>query len=97
MTKKLQAPISVDLKIKVTNDAQIGEVTIGMPLGRYITEQELRDRVAQFEKEEMPEGFRMMNKREWFNSVFGQCREEDDEGNPQFINWAMPGGDNWEA
>lgn len=43
MTTKLQAPITIDLKIKITNDTQIGEVTIGMPMGRYITEQELRD------------------------------------------------------
>ncbi|MDH5857757.1 hypothetical protein E8K88_01435 [Lampropedia aestuarii] len=97
MTAKLQAPITVDLKIKITNDTQIGEVTIGMPMGRYITEQELRDRVAQFEKEEMPEGFRLMNKREWFDSVFGLCHDgEDDDGNPQYLSYAMPGGDEWD-
>lgn len=83
MTAKMQAPISIDLKIKITNDDQIGEVTIGMTLGRFATEQELRDRVAKFEKEEMPEGFRMMSKREWFNSIFGQARDEDDDdGSP---------------
>lgn len=96
MTDKLQAPIEVELKISITNgEGKIGTVTIGMGNGSYPAEQELRDRVAKFVSEEMPEGFRLMTKREWFNNLFGQARDEDEDGNPVFMNFAMPGGEHW--
>ena len=96
VTDKLQAPIEVELKINITDGkTKVGTVTIGMGNGSYPTEQELRDRVAKFASEEMPDGFRLMTKREWFNSLFGQAREEDDEGNTTLMNFAMPGGENW--
>lgn len=96
MSEKLQAPIEIELKIGITNGkGQIGTVTIGMGHGSYPTEQDLRERVAKFASEEMPDDFRLMSKREWFNNLFGRCRDEDDEGNPIFMNYAMPGGEEW--
>lgn len=96
MTQKPQAPIEVDLKISITDGVgKIGTVTIGMGHGAYPTEQELRDRVAKFESQEMPDGFRMMTKREWFNNLFGQCQDQDGDGEVTYMDWAMPGGDEW--
>lgn len=96
VTQKLQAPIEVDLKISITDGiGKIGTVTIGMGRGAYPTEQELRDRVAKFASEEMPDGFRLMTKREWFNDLFGQCRDQGDDGEVTYMDWAMPGGDDW--
>lgn len=96
MTQKLQAPIEVDLKISITDGVgKIGTVSIGMGHGAYPTEQELRDRVAKFASKEIPDGFRLMTKREWFNNLFGQCRDQDDDGEVSYMDWAMPGGDDW--
>lgn len=93
-----QAPIEIELKINITDGSgKIGTVTIGMALGSYPSEQELRDRVAKFASEEMPSGFRLMNKREWFNNIFGQCRDEDEDGEVIYMNYAIPGGDDWSA
>lgn len=98
MEVKIQGPIEVEIKVSITDDeGRHGIATLSMTNGRYPTEQELRNAVAKFEKESMPDGFRMMNKREWFNSVFGQCPEVGDDGEPEYINYAMPGGDNWSA
>lgn len=95
MQVKIQGPIEVEIKVSVINaEGHHGEATLGLTKGRYPTEQELRNAVAKFEKESMPDGFRLMTKREWFNSIFGQCHEE---GEDEPINFAMPGGDNWSA
>lgn len=97
MTVKLQAPIALELKISITDgEGRDGVVTIGMGKGQYLDAQAVRDRVAKFAGEEMPDGFRMMTKREWFNSVFGQCIDQDEDGELTRMDWAMPGGDNWD-
>lgn len=93
---KLQAPIEVELKVSITDGMRNGVVTIGMPLGQYIDAGQLRARVEKFCTEEMPKGFRLMTKREWFNSQFGQAREEDEDGNMVAVNIAMPGGEDWQ-
>lgn len=97
MTAKMKAPIQIDLKIKITNGSQDGVVTIGMGHACFPTEQEFRDRIAKFADEEMPDGFRLMTKREWFNSLFGQCAEQDEDGETTYIDYAMPGGNDWDA
>lgn len=97
MTVKLQAPIEVEIKISIINDeGHEGVATLGIARGRYPDEAAIRESVAKFEKEQMPDGFRLMTKREWFNTIFGQCREEDEDGEPIYMNYAMPGGDNWD-
>lgn len=94
----LQAPIEVEIKISIKHDngAQ-GVATIGMPVGRYPTEEEIRARVAQFAEKEVPDGFRLMTKREWFNATVGQAREEDDDGDVHLVDFAIPGGNSWDA
>ena len=97
MSVKIQGPIEVEIKVSITDDeGRHGIATLSMTNGRYPTEQELRNAVAKFEKESMPDGFRMMTKREWFNSVFGQCIDQDEDGELTRMDWAMPGGDNWD-
>lgn len=98
MAVKLQAPIELELKISIINDdGQQGVATVSMARGRYADEAAIRECVAKFEREGMPDGFRLMTKREWFNSIFGQAREEDEDGEAHYMNFAMPGGDNWDA
>lgn len=97
MTVKLQAPIQLELKISITDgEGRDGIVTIEMGKGQYLDAQAVRDRVAKFAGEEMPDGFRLMTKREWFRSLFGQCREEGEDGEIISMDWAMPGGGNWD-
>lgn len=94
---KLQAPIEIDLFIFITNGESTGKVTIGMTKGAYCTEQALRERVAKFEKEEMPEGFRLETKREWFDRTVGKVFDgADDDGKPVYLSAAMPGGRDWD-
>ncbi len=97
MTIKLQAPITVKIAVSIINDAtgQHGVATYSLAKGRFHDEASLREELASFESKHMPEGFRLMTKREWFNSEFGQIPEDDGDGNIQYINVAMPGGDNW--
>lgn len=95
MEVKIQGPIQIEIKVSITDDeGRHGEATLSMTKGRYPSEEELRNAVTKFEKESMPDGFRLMTKREWFNSIFGQCYEE---GEDEPINFAMPGGDSWSA
>lgn len=93
-----QGPVEIDLKLHITDGIQFGEVTIGMSIGHYSDEQSQRDRVAKFVAEEMPEGFRLMSKREWFDMKIGKAYDgQDEDGNPMFIRVAIPGGDAWAA
>lgn len=97
MTVKLQAPIRVELAISIINDAtgQKGVATYSVARGRFHDEASLRAGLAEFESKHMPEGFRLMTKREWFNREIGQIPEDDGDGNIQYMNVAMPGGENW--
>jgi hypothetical protein len=94
---KIQGPVEVELKISITNEEQHGVVTISMGKGRYPTEGELRERVVQFENEEMPTGFRLMTKREWWDSVCPPSYDEDEDGVRHKTRFAVPGGDDYDA
>lgn len=94
---KIQGPIEVEIKVSITNGEGIsGAATIGMGVGKYPTEAELRERVAKFEKDEMPEGFRLMTKREWWDTVCQPTYEEGDDGERIPVRFAIPGGDQYE-
>ena len=97
MELQLQAPITVQLEIGVINDANgtKGLATFAKGKGRFLTDQELRGVLADFVENHMPEGFRLMTKREWFNEEVGQAVEMDDDGDPIRMNFAMPGGEHW--
>lgn len=97
MAITLQAPITVQLAISIINDktGQEGVATYSVARGRFHDEASLRAGLAEFESKHMPDGFRLMTKREWFNSEFGQIPEDDGDGNIEYMNVAMPGGDDW--
>lgn len=96
---KLQAPVEIEVKVSITNEggSKVGTVTIGIGAGRYPSEAEMRESVAEFVKDQMPDGFRLMTKREWFNNKFGQAIDVDDDGEPIRVNFAIPGGEDWDA
>lgn len=93
---KIQGPIDVELKVGITNGEVQGVATIGMKRGIYPTESELRDRVAQFEQDEMPDGFRLMTKREWWGTVCQPDYDEDEDGKRHAMHFAVPGGDDYD-
>lgn len=66
---KIQGPVEVELKIHITNGEMSGVATVGMGVGKYPTDQELRDRVEKFAAEEMPDGFRLMERPEYWGFV----------------------------
>lgn len=95
---KIQGPVEVELKVSVTNgNGTSGVATIGLGVGTYPTESELRERVARFVQEEMPEGFRLMTKREYFDTICPPTYEEDEDGRRIPMRFAMPGGDDYDA
>lgn len=86
---KIQAPVTVELKISITNGKRKGVVTFGMGNGVYPTEAEMRDAVARAVNDKaIPEGWRLMTKREWWDQL---CAENFGH------RYAMPGGDGFDA
>lgn len=45
---KIQGPIEIEIKVYIADGTRSGVATITMGKGTYPTEQELRDRVAEF-------------------------------------------------
>lgn len=84
---KIQGPVEVELKIHITDGEMAGVATVGMGVGKFPTEQDLRDRVEKFAAKEMPDGFRLMDKQTYWGYVsvenFG-------------IRTACPGGDEFD-
>lgn len=99
MTVKLQAPLTVQIAVSIINDTsgQQGVATYSLARGRFHDEASIKAGLAEFESKHMPEGFRLMTKREWFNNEFGQVPEDDGDGNIVHVNVSMPGGENWDA
>lgn len=87
----MEGPIEIDLKIAIINDeAQTaGTVTIGMGMAHYPSREELRACLEKFAVEEMPEGFRLMNKREYFNAKVRELTGSRER-------FAIPGGNEWD-
>lgn len=94
---KIQGPIAVEMKVSITNGEMSGVATIGLGKGKYPTEAELREAVAKFERDEMPEGFRLMTKREWWDTVCPPTYEEEEDGERYAMRFAVPGGDDYDA
>ena len=94
---KIQGPVEVELKVSITDGEMAGVVTITLGKGKYPTEEELREAVTKFEHEGMPEGFRLMNKREWWDTVCPPTYEEDEDGERHAMRFAVPGGDDYDA
>lgn len=65
----LHGPVSLEMDIYITNDEQTGVVTVDVgERGRYASQAYLK---GEFDKvvAELPDGFRPMNKREFFNAL----------------------------
>lgn len=89
---KMQGPVEVDLKVGIINEedsGQEGVVTIGMGMAQFQSEAALREAFTKFVNEEMPEGFRLMNKREYFNKMI-----RDLTGSRE--RFAIPGSLDWD-
>lgn len=96
---KIQGPVEIEIKVYITDGKRSGAATIGMGLGSFgLAEQRMRERVQKFAAEEMPDGFRLMTKREFFDhAVLPPQRVEDDDGEVYTQRFAMPGGDDFDA
>lgn len=94
---KLQAPIELEMKVSITNDEGLsGVATVGLGIGKFPDADDIRNALERFEAGGLPPGFRLMNKREWWDSVVGVVTDTDDDGEPVSVPVAMPGGPNWD-
>ena len=81
-------PASIDVLVYITNgDNQKATATVSFKPGREISKQDVRDTVAAFERDSMPEGFRLMTKREIWDWI---CEDIAGSG----AQFAMPGDPN---
>ena len=94
---KIQAPIEVEIKVSITDGEMQGVATIGLGKGCYPSEEKMREAVAKFGRESMPDGFRLMTKREWWDTVCPPTYEEDEDGERHAMRFAVPGGDDYDA
>ena len=96
---KLQGPIEVEMKVSITDGEGVsGTATIGLGKGCYPTEEAMRIAVAKFESESMPDGFRLMTKREWFDTICPPSHEEEEDGEIYTTRFAIPGDEHeWDA
>ena len=94
---KMQGPIEVEIKAYViNNDGMTGVATIGMGKSVFPTERDLRDRLSKFEEDEIPDGFRLMNKEEYWDYIAPRFVESDEDGNLSESKYALPGGLDWD-
>ncbi|MNK70393.1 hypothetical protein D3C87_898110 [compost metagenome] len=83
-------PASIDVLVYITDGAnQQGTATVSFKPGKEITKQDVRDAVAALERDSMPEGFRLMTKREVWNWI---CEDMAGRG----ARFAMPGGEDFD-
>lgn len=87
---KIQGPVEVELKVGIhSNDEDVrGTVTIGMGIGVFPTEEQIRERVKKFADEEMPDGYHLMSKQEYWDAF---CDEKLGG------RYAFPGSREWDA
>lgn len=87
MSHQFHGPLTIDLKIAVTNGEGVDAViTYSMPVGRYPTPAEIEHGVDEA-LAAAPQGFRRMTKREWWAAL---CEERFGG------RYAMPGPDEWD-
>lgn len=79
-------PLTVDLRIAVTNGELDAVITYSLAMGRYPTPDAIEAAMSEA-LTQAPDGFRLMTKREWWvmesKERFGTV-------------YAMPGGDGWD-
>ena len=85
---KIQGPIECSMQIGITDGKTSGFATVSLGRGQFPAEQEMRDTVnGLIASGEMPEGFRLMTKREWWGEI---CMQEFG------VKAAMPGGEEFD-
>lgn len=92
---KLQAPIRVQIQVHVESAEATGVATLNMPYGKYPTEAEIREVVANFSSS-LKSDMQLMTKRQFWDSITPVHYEDDGEGGSELIHFAMPGGDDFE-
>jgi predicted RNase H-like HicB family nuclease len=94
MKHEMNAPIIIEVKIHLTDGNQTAVASIEMPKGVYPTAssfQELMDRTVETLLKETPEGFRLMNKKEFWNYLLSEKTGVSGlsmatPGNPEFVS-----------
>ena len=95
---KLQAPVQVEIKVHITDGESSGVATLTVGAGLYPSEEAIRNAVANFERDNMPDGFRVMSKREFWDELVPPTVEYDeDTGESYTERFAIPGGPEWDA
>lgn len=95
---KLQGPVIVEIKVGITNGEDSGEATIRLGHGTYPSEAEMRHAVDKLAAFQLPAGFRLMSKREWWDTIVPPQFETDEDGEPHKTAFAMPGSETeWDA
>ena len=86
---EIQAPITVEIMVSITNGKTKGVATVVARHGKYPTESEMRALVASLgEGKGIPEGWRLMTKREWWDNW---CEANFGK------HFALPGGPEFDA
>jgi len=94
---KMQGPVEVEIKVYIINDDGMGGVaTIGMGKSVFPTESDLRGRLSKFAEDEIPNGFRLMTKEEYWDCIAPRSVESDEDGNLCESKYALPGGREWD-
>ncbi len=64
----IQGPVEVEIVVYITDGEMAGTATIRIRMGAYgVSPEDMRNRVEKFAKDEMPEGYRLMTMREFFD------------------------------
>jgi hypothetical protein len=89
MSTKFKAPIEANIEVWITDGKRNGKVTVGLGVGDFPTEEKIREAIESLKtSEELPAGFHVMTKREWWDAL---CAEKFGE------RFAMPGGSDWDV
>lgn len=84
-------PISVDVKVHITNGEDVGSVKFGMGLHKIPTEDTMPDVLAQVMKA-LPDGFRLMSRHE---STMYFLRDQKGYRGPNLALGRMEEGQEW--
>lgn len=89
---ELRGPFEITLKVHLTDGEQEASAEYSLPVSKFPTEQQIREALAQAEaatKKQVGDGWRLMNKREFFNVLMEKLTGSSER-------FAMPGGNDWD-
>jgi len=83
-------PASMDVQLLLTDGkGRQAVATIEFAVGRFLSKEDIKARIAEFERDEMPEGFRLMTKLEAWDYAMQQATGSS-------MRFAIPGGDDFD-